>query len=319
MIIYNLIKRAKAGSGGKTKFCPKKQGDMKMDIREIEYKAEEMRIVNLAVMKDGQVILKRDWDVEMRRNQYSASKSFTSAAVGIAEREGLLGLEEKLCDVFREEVPENPSENLQKATVRDLLTMCLGQDGAYLMGEQRPFMEEKDWVRYSLSRPFTQEPGTCFLYNNVGPYLAGILVQRRAGCDLINYLMPRLFEPMGIRRPTWEMDPFGYSFGAGGLFLCVTELMKFGQLCLQEGEWDGKQLIPRVYMKEAVRKQVENGEDGYGYLFWRGPYDSYRADGKYGQFAIELPEKNAVIAINAESRDAISMMNCCMDVIVPQL
>ena len=67
---------------------------MKMDIREIEYKAEEMRIVNLAVMKDGQVILKRDWDVEMRRNQYSASKSFTSAAVGIAEREGLLGLEE---------------------------------------------------------------------------------------------------------------------------------------------------------------------------------------------------------------------------------
>ena len=85
-----------------------------MDIREIEYKAEEMRIVNLAVMKDGQVILKRDWDVEMRRNQYSASKSFTSAAVGIAEREGLLGLEEKLCDVFREEVPENPSENLQK-------------------------------------------------------------------------------------------------------------------------------------------------------------------------------------------------------------
>ena len=81
-----------------------------MDIREIEYKAEEMRIVNLAVMKDGQVILKRDWDVEMRRNQYSASKSFTSAAVGIAEREGLLGLEEKLCDVFREEVPENPSE-----------------------------------------------------------------------------------------------------------------------------------------------------------------------------------------------------------------
>ena len=69
----------------------------------------------------------------------------------------------------------------------------------------------------------------------------------------------------------------------------------------------------------AVRKQVENGEDGYGYLFWRGPYDSYRADGKYGQFAIALPEKNAVIAINAESRDAIGMMNCCMDVIVPQL
>ena len=111
-----------------------------MDIREIELYAEEMRILNLRVCRNGEVILKRDWDDEMRRNQYSASKSFTSAAVGIACREGLLDLEERLCDAFAGELPENPSENLQKATVRDLLTMCLGQKEAWLMGEQRPRM-----------------------------------------------------------------------------------------------------------------------------------------------------------------------------------
>jgi len=290
-----------------------------MDIDKIQQKAEEMRILNLGVMKDGKILLKKDWDGEIRRNQYSASKSFTSIAVGMACKEGLLSLDEKLCEAFEEEMPDNPSSFLCRATVRDLLTMCLGQDSAYLMGEQRPLMEEKDWVRFTLSRPFTQEPDTHFLYNNAGPYLAGILVQRRAGCDLVHYLMPRLFEPMGIRRPVWETDPLGYTFGAGGLFLCMTELMKFGQLLLQEGNWEGRQLVPSAYIKEASVKQVDNGKEGYGYLFWRGPYDSYRADGKYGQLAIVLPEKNAVIAINAESRDAEEMMNCCMDTIVPQL
>ena len=290
-----------------------------MDIREIELYAEEMRILNLRVCRNGEVILKRDWDDEMRRNQYSASKSFTSAAVGIACREGLLDLEERLCDAFAGELPENPSENLQKATVRNLLTMCLGQKEAWLMGEQRPRMQEEDWVRFCLSRPFEAEPGTEFVYNNVGPYLAGILVQRRAGCDLVDYLMPRLFSPLGIRRTVWEVDPQGFTFGAGGLFLCVTELMRFGQLLLQEGNWNGKQLIPAEYVREASRVQVENGAEGYGYLFWRGPYDSFRADGKYGQLSIVLPHKNAVIAVNAESRDAGSMMKRCMDVIVPQL
>ena len=115
-----------------------------MDIREIEQYAEKMRILNLRVCVNGEVTVKRDWDGEIRRNQYSASKSFTSAAVGIACGEGLLSLEEKLCDAFREEIPDQPPENLQKARVRDLLTMCLGQKEAWLMGEQRPVMETDD-------------------------------------------------------------------------------------------------------------------------------------------------------------------------------
>ena len=131
--------------------------------------------------------------------------------------------------------------------------------------------------------------------------------------------MPRLFAPLGIRRTVWEVDPQGFTFGAGGLFLSVTELMRFGQLLLQEGMWNGKQIIPAEYVREASCVQADNGAEGYGYLFWRGPYNSFRADGKYGQLAIVLPEKDAVIAINAESRDAGSMMKRCMDVIVPQL
>lgn len=291
---------------------------MGIDISGLKKEQKELGILNVRVLQDGENIITWDVEEEIRRNQYSASKSFTSIAVGIAQREGLLSLEEKLCEVFPKEIPADPDENLKKATVRDLLTMSLGQRTPCLMGGSRIIMEETDWVRYSLSRPFEDKPGEKFVYNNAGPYLAGILVQRRCGCTLTEYLYPRLFEPLGIRRTSWEPDPYGNTFGAGGLFLGVSELAKFGQLLLQEGQWKGRSLVPAEYIREASKKQVENGQEGYGYLFWRGPYNSYRADGKYGQMAIVLQDKNAVIAVNAESRNP-QLLHRCLDVIVPQL
>ncbi len=119
---------------------------------------------------------------------------------------------------------------------------------------------------------------------------------------MVSYLTPRLFAPLGIQRPTWETDPLGCNFGAGGLFLTVSELTRVGQLLLQEGRWNGKQLIPAAYVQAASAKQVENGAEGYGYLFWRGKDNSYRADGKYGQFAVIFPEEGVVLGANAESR-----------------
>ena len=273
-----------------------------MNREEFDRAAQEYRVLNIIVRRDGETVFRADYDGEIRRNQYSVTKSFTSAAVGIAQKEGLLSLDERLTDAFRDDLPAHVSENLRQATVRDLLTMCLGQDRGFLMGEQRPFLPETDWVKYSLALPFVHAPGTVFQYNNVGPDLAGVLVQRRAGCTLDRYLTPRLFAPLGIIAPTWETDPMGYSFGAGGLFLCVSELLRFGELLLAGGKWNGRQLIPADYIAEASSKQVENGGEGYGYLFWRGAHNTYRADGKYGQYAIVLPDDNAVIAVNAECR-----------------
>jgi CubicO group peptidase (beta-lactamase class C family) len=202
--------------------------------------------------------------------------------------------------------------------------MSFGHDKAYLMGNTRPFLLEQNWVKYVLHQPFAYRPGEKFVYNNAGPYLAGILVQKLAGCDLVEYLMPRLFEPLSIMRPTWETDPQGLTFGAGGLFLCVSDMAKFGQLYLQEGEWNGKQLISREWVKEASKKQVENFGtkdfgNGYGYLFWRGQHDSYRADGKYGQYSIVLKDKNAVIVVNAECREEHKILDCIWDTIFPLL
>lgn len=184
------------------------------------------------------------------------------------------------------------------------------------MGEQRPLYKEDDWVKMVLSIPFVYEPGTHFVYNNVGPYLAGILVQRRSGTDLVSYLMPRLFKHLEIKRPTWEIDPLGNTFGAGGLFLTLSELHKFGLFYLNKGKWNGKQLLNAAWIEESTKP---SDTEQYGYLFWRGKYNSYRADGKYSQLSIVLPDADAVVSLIAECRNGEELTQAINDLICAQL
>ena len=277
----------------------------KIDFTPYIEEAQHLRVLGMNITKNNELVLSWRDDGECRRNLYSASKSFTSCAVGFAVQEGLLSLDEKLVDVFSDDIPANPCENLTKATVRDLLTMRLGQETGFLMGIQRPLYQEDNWVKLSLAQPFPFEPGSHFVYNNVGPYLAGILVQRRAGCNLVDYLMPRLFIPLGIKRPTWECDPLGNTFGAGGLFLTLTEFHRFGLFFLNKGCWNGEQLLAPSWIDACAAPQ--DGED-YSYLFWRGAFGSFRADGKYGQLSVIVLEKNAVVTVVCECRDGDGLM-----------
>ena len=290
-----------------------------MNLDAIEQHAESLRLLGLIVSAHGETIYQHTWDSPCRRLLFSASKSFTGCAVGFAVQEGLLRLEERLIDLLPDEAPAQPSENLCRATLRDALTMCLGQSRGYLMGAQRVGMAEPDWAKAMLALPFDEAPGTHFVYSNVGPYLAGLAVQRRAGCDLVDYLMPRLFEPLGIQRTVWEVDPLGRTFGAAGLLLALPELHRLGLLYQQEGRWAGRQLLDPAWVRESGKKQVSNAEYGYGYLFWRGKYDSYRADGLYGQYSVVLPAQEAVITCTAESRNQKQLLETLLDAIVPQL
>ena len=287
-----------------------------MDITKFTEKAAPLGVLGVKITQNGEDRAYWLAEEECRRNIYSASKSFTSCAVGFAVQEGLLSLDEKLTDAFRGDIPDEPDENLKLATVRDLLTMCLGQAEGALMGGQRPWYKEDDWVKLALSIPFKYRPGEKFVYNNVGPYLAGVLVQQRSGCDLVSYLTPRLFSHLGIKRPMWECDPLGNTFGAGGLFLTLTELHRFGLFYLNGGRVNGKQLLNENWIKETAKP---SGADHYGYLFWRGEYDSYRADGKYGQFSIILPGKNAVVTLVSECRKTDELMRTVYDLICAEL
>lgn len=290
-----------------------------MDLKKFIDAAEPCRALGVLVSQGGELVASHLWENIVRRNIYSATKSFTSAAVGLAVKEGLLTLDERLTDAFSDDLPDAVSENLKKACVRDLLTMSLGQEKGYLMGIDRPQMTEKDWVRFVLGQPFVNAPGEKFVYNNAGPYLAGILVQRRAGCNMLHYLMPRLFEPLGINLPTWETDYMGNTFGAGGLMLTIEELHRFGMLYLQDGVWNGHRILTEEWVRQSTSVQMDNGRYGYGYLFWGGPHGSFRADGKYGQTSILLRDKNAVVTMIAESREAEKLLDAVFEHIYPQL
>lgn len=291
---------------------------MSIDFTRFTEDTKGLGVLGILVTKDGEES-SRFYEPDIRRNLYSASKSFVSAAVGFALDEGLLTLEEKLTEAFSGRIPDDPSENLRKATVRDLLTMCLGQRQPYLMGEERPYFADRDWVRYSLAMPFEDAPGTRFVYTNVGAYLAGVLVQERAGCDLLSYLEPRLLQPLGIEKTVWEVDPFGRTFGASGLFLNLRELHRFGLLYLQDGMWKGRRILPEGWVGESTRKQADNGREGYAYLFWRERENSYLADGKFCQWTLILPDRNAVISLLGEVRDYRTLKDHLFRDIVSQL
>lgn len=287
---------------------------------------ENLAVRGLRVYRDGALIASYQPQPEERQNQYSCTKSFTSTACAFAIQEGLFTLDDYVLDHFRQDAPEAVSENLKQMRLRHLITMSMGFESPMLMGAQRPNMTEKDWVQYVLRAPVIHKPGTVFQYNNAGPYLLGILIQRKTGMSLVDYLMPRLFEPMGIPRPQDEKDPLGNTFGAGGLQLNVSELAKLGLLYLQKGQWQGRQLIPASWVEEASHSFIVSdqgdGEIGtdYGYLFWIMPDGMFRADGKYGQYCIVVPQKNAVIAINSmQIEDEKKVLRAAVKTLLPLL
>ena len=292
-----------------------------MDITEFVTRAGAVNCLGVVVSQGGEECARHLWEPVERRNVYSISKSVTSLAVGMAESEGLLALDERLVDAFPDDLPAHVSDNLAAARVRDLLTMQLGQGRPYMLSVDKFSYESPDWVRLSLAQPFVNKPGSTFLYNNVGAYLAGILVQRRAGTDLVSYLMPRLFEPLGMYRPTWEVDALGNTFGAAGLMLGLDELHRLGQMLLQRGRWEGRQLVPESWVERACVKQVDSTRDvyGYGYLFWRGAHDSFYGWGKHGQFVVVYPHRDAHVSVVSESRQDGTILKAVHECIWPQL
>jgi hypothetical protein len=152
------------------------------------------------------------------------------------------------------------------------------------------------------------------------------IIQKVCGKTLLEYLTPRLFEPLGIANPTWETAPKGINTGGWGLRIRTEDIARFGQLYLQQGSWNGKQLVPREWIAEATRAQTSNGsnpesdwEQGYGYQFWRCRYNLYRGDGAFGQYCIVFPEQDAVLAITSGSKDMGAIMNLVWKHLLPAM
>jgi CubicO group peptidase (beta-lactamase class C family) len=263
------------------------------------------------------------YDPESPHMLFSLSKSFTSTAIGIAQSEGLLTVNDKVISFFPEFTPDSPSRNLQAMRIRDLLSMNSGHNDD---ATDRLRTDTSSWVRAFLSLNVEHKPGTHFVYNSAATFMLSAIIQKVTGKTLLEYLTPRLFQPLGITNPTWENAPGGINVGGWGLKIRTRDIAQLGQLYLQKGNWQGKQLVPAAWVEEATKKQSSNGsnpdsdwEQGYGYQFWRCRYDLYRGDGAFGQYCIVFPKQDAVLAITSGTKDMGAIMNLVWKHLLPAM
>ena len=257
-----------------------------LTVNEIKEVIQTRPPAGLIVSESGREIFRRP-PLSRRFLVHSVAKSVTALGMGFAIREGILALEENLADAFPDKVSLAVSgmetacgieashrqlEQLKQVRLRHLLSHTSGFRHNFLTGFQRPSLKDDDWLTQCLSNPITSDPGEAFLYCDAGYYLIAKLLARRTGLRLTQYLLPRLFAPLQIRYPTWEVDPDGDMIGCGGLLMNLDELHKLGQLCLNHGEENGRTVVPEEWVKTVTGQKVSFPEGGgYGYGFWTAP------------------------------------------------
>ncbi len=274
-------------------------------IENLEKSETEMH--GLMIMRHGKLITEGWWapfGPNVRHGQQSHTKTYAATAVGIAYTEGLLKLDERLIDIFPEDAPENPSENLKLLTVRDVLCMGCGMD-------EMP-MNSEHWIRDFLHIPVNHKPGTTYMYNSVGSTLLGSIVRKKTGLCLHEYLTPRLFNKIGINPDNlrWMKMADGIEVGGGGLYCTTEDNFRLMKLYADGGVWEGERILAEDYVKLATTNQNDSATEsinnpeasdnflGYGFQIWMcKPHRAYRADGAMGQFTIVLPDQDMEIAI----------------------
>lgn len=290
-------------------------------IDEVERRGIEIH--SFILLRHGREVCRANWQpysVDRPHMLFSLSKSFTSCAAGFAVAEGRLDYDTRVADVLRDKLPARPSERLMRITLGDLLCMGSGLDPA---SDSVPPMAA-DWCKHVLSYDIKHEPGAHFDYNSFGSYLCSAMVTRATGQTCCDYLYPRMFEKIGIKKPVWDVSPQGINCGGWGLHLSCEDIAKFGQLLLQKGMWSGARVLPEGWTELASAAHIDNSgrnahadwEQGYGYQFWRCRDGRYRGDGMCGQLCIVSEREDAVLAMTAGTNDMGAQMDAVHDLLL---
>ncbi|WP_082197908.1 serine hydrolase [Bacillus sp. FJAT-26390] len=287
----------------------------------------QLELHSLMLLRHGHVVAEGWWAPyasDITHMLFSLSKSFTSTAIGLAASEGKLSLDDTVVSFFPEDAPEEIEPHLSAMRIRHLLMMGTGHDEDTT--NRMTQSEDGNWAKAFLHLSVLHEPGTHFVYNSGATYMLSAILQKVTGQTLLDYLQPRLFEPLGIEGAIWESCPKGINVGGWGLNVTTEDIAKFGQLYLQKGVWHDRRLLPEGWVEEATSKQISNGDggendwaQGYGYQFWRCRHGLYRGDGAFGQFCIVMPEQDAVLAITSGSNDMQGIMNAVWDHLLPAM
>lgn len=252
---------------------------------------EKLPIESLTLSDKDGVILEHTFSKEPKiiRNIYSHTKSFVSTLIGVLYSEGKIKLDDKIMSFFSEYRNQINNPDLEKITVRHLLTMSSGFGEALLMQDQRKKgIGYPDFVHFVLSHPLKYEPGSQFTYSNGDTYLLGKIIEKITKKTLQAYAYETLLKDMDIDYPVWECDPQGCAFGASGLFLSCKDMNKLGILYLNKGVLKNKKILSDEWLDLVFHSQIvpsdKKWDSGYSFKFWKNPNDKgFRADGAWGQ------------------------------------
>ncbi|MCJ7834671.1 beta-lactamase family protein [Cuneatibacter sp. NSJ-177] len=305
----------------------------------------ELGLHSFLVYKNGGIAAEAYWEPyrrELGHTLFSASKTYTGLAVGFAVEEGVLSLDQSVVSFFQDRLPAKTCENMEKMTVRHLLTMSTGfaadphdfnwpRPDDVLARSPGCFHEEKilddiDWVRNFFHHYVAYEPGTEFVYCTHGTYMLSVIVQLATGRTILEYLEEKLFGPLGITGATWELDPKGYDVGGWGLMVKTEDLLKTGIFLMQKGRWKDRQLLSEDWVNRATTVQIPMHSKanpdmaGYGYQIWVDSRENaFSLRGACGQICTVFPELGAVVVYtagaNGPERQAIE--NLVWEVLVP--
>ncbi len=327
-LIWNLI-RGKTDGISKVTFFPQKpdfpeaspypqplerataesQGIESSRIREMFEALEKEKTLHLhgiMILKNGKVIGETSfypYRKELWHAVYSMGKSVVSMAVGFLIQEGKLSLDTKIVDILKREVNLIALLKRKNLTVEHLLTMTSG-----VSFNETGAVSGDDWVKSFLESSTHHEPGEVFEYNSMNTYILSAVVTEVTKEKLTDYLRPRLFEPLGIEKFFWESCPKGITKGGWGLFLCLEDMAKLGQLYLQKGEWNDRQILPAEWIEQSVTKKVTPAEEtgflGYGYQIWMGKREgSFAFNGMMGQNVFVYPDIQMVVVTTAGNEE----------------
>ena len=290
-----------------------------IELFDAMHNMEQTDIHSMIVMRHGKVVgefYPAPFAPQYQHTQYSSSKTLVSLAAGIAIDENRLRLTDRVATFFPEYLPDSICTNLADMTVRDLLTMQSGIKPDWGMRAKTT-----EWIKTFLGKPIPNKPGEVFAYDSMVTYMISAIVQKVTGKTVLEYLKEKMFNHMGVTVVNWEESPEGINTGGWGLHIQSESLAKVGQMWLDGGVWNGKQIVSKEWIEQMSAKQANGGDYGYGYQVWMCKYPSaVRADGALGQYVIVVPEKDVVIVLTEASfTNGKPQRNLIWDNFLPQL
>lgn len=269
--------------------------------KSIKHNLTNISDTSLLVLHEDQLVYERYFHgrtKDIPQAMFSVTKSIVSALVGIAIQDGLIrDVQQKAADFFPE--AKTDDERKRAITVEHLLTMRSGLPGDGDRQES-PWWRAADSGLAAFEMPLVAAPGGHFSYSS-GPGMQALacLLSRAAGRNLFEYAREKLFAPLGMASVRWDAAADGASFGGFGISMAARDMLRFGQLYLNGGRWNGEQILPEGWVQSSIPRGLKDHRGyGYGYLFRQieKKYpDTYQAQGQFGQFIDISPARNAVI------------------------